>query len=29
LTVANLPAIAANPGGNAITVSNGAVNVPN
>jgi len=29
LTVANLPAIAANPGGNAITVSNGVVNVPN
>ena len=29
LTTANLPAIAANPGVNAITVSNGAVNVPN
>jgi hydroxybutyrate-dimer hydrolase len=29
LTTANLPAIAANPGINAITVSNGAVNVPN
>ena len=29
LTTANLPAIAASPGVNAITVSNGAVNVPN
>ncbi|MEC5408143.1 D-(-)-3-hydroxybutyrate oligomer hydrolase [Paraburkholderia sp. MPAMCS5] len=29
LTTANLPAIAANPGANAITVANGAVNVPN
>ncbi|CAD6528485.1 D-(-)-3-hydroxybutyrate oligomer hydrolase [Paraburkholderia kirstenboschensis] len=29
LSVANLPAIATNPGGNAITVSNGALNVPN
>ena len=29
LTTANLPAIAANPGGNAITASFGAVNVPN
>ncbi|CAB3650459.1 D-(-)-3-hydroxybutyrate oligomer hydrolase [Paraburkholderia phenoliruptrix] len=29
LTTANLPAIATSPGGNAITVANGAVNVPN
>lgn len=29
LTTANLPAIAASPGVNAITVTNGAVNVPN
>ncbi|MFB9123246.1 3-hydroxybutyrate oligomer hydrolase family protein [Paraburkholderia dipogonis] len=29
LTTANLPAIAASPGINAITVTNGAVNVPN
>ncbi|MGF6770106.1 hydroxybutyrate-dimer hydrolase [Paraburkholderia sp. GAS199] len=29
LTAANLPAIAASPGVNAITVANGAVNVPN
>ncbi|HEX7934509.1 MAG TPA: D-(-)-3-hydroxybutyrate oligomer hydrolase [Paraburkholderia sp.] len=29
LTTANLPAIAANPGVNAITAANGAVNVPN
>jgi hydroxybutyrate-dimer hydrolase len=29
LTVANLPAISAAPGANAITVSGGAVNVPN
>jgi hydroxybutyrate-dimer hydrolase len=29
LTTANLPAIAASPGVNAITVSNGSVNVPN
>jgi len=29
LTTANLPAIAASPGANAITVVNGAVNVPN
>ena len=29
LTTANLPSIAASPGVNAITVSNGAVNVPN
>ena len=29
LTVANLPAIAANPGASAITVSGGVVNVPN
>jgi hydroxybutyrate-dimer hydrolase len=29
LTTANLPAIATNPGANAITVANGALNVPN
>lgn len=29
LTTANLPAISANPGGDAISVANGAVNVPN
>ncbi|CAB3673260.1 D-(-)-3-hydroxybutyrate oligomer hydrolase [Paraburkholderia rhynchosiae] len=29
LTTANMPAIATSPGGNAITVANGAVNVPN
>jgi hydroxybutyrate-dimer hydrolase len=29
LTTANLPAIAANPGANAISATNGAVNVPN